>query len=162
MKVPSLTHERLVEILDYNPETGVFVWKRDWLAGRVAGWTLSTGYRCIKIDREDILAHRLAYFYVHRVWPEYCDHINMDRRDNRIVNLRSGDNSQSNANKGPYKNNTSGRKGVVFYKPYGKWMARITVRGREIFLGYFVNIDDAASAYAAAAVKYFGEFARVA
>ena len=85
------------------------------------------------------------------------DHINGDRLDNRKINLRICTRSQNNMNKGIQKNNNSGFKGVVFFK--GKWMAHIQINNRNIYLGVFDNIKDAAQAYNEAAIRYHKRFA---
>lgn len=105
-------------------------------------------------------------FYLHRLImnprpDEYIDHINGDGLDNRKCNLRICTNSQNNANKGKQKNNKSGYKGVSWDKTRNKWKADIMVNKKTIYLGRFNVINDAARAYNNAAVKYFGEFARL-
>ncbi len=75
-----LSHERLVGLLDYNPDTGIFInktTKGKCTKGKEAGTLERMGYRKIIIDRTPYKSHRLAWFYVHAVWPgEELDHIN--------------------------------------------------------------------------------------
>lgn len=119
------------------------------------------GYRSISIDDRDYLAHRLAWLYVHGKWPPHqLDHINMDRADNRMCNLRQADNAENNCNRPLQSNNTSGFKGVSFHKQTRKWKASLKVRGKDIHLGLFDEAEAAAAAYRLAAQKHFGEFAR--
>jgi hypothetical protein len=96
----TLTAERLREILGYDPETGLFtrlVRTGRIRAGEVAGTAHSRGYRSIVIDGRVYLSHRLAWLYVHGEWPpEQIDHINRNRADNRLVNLRAAKQSQNN------------------------------------------------------------------
>lgn len=161
----ALTADRLREVLTYDPETGVFRWKvRTSIrvtVGEVAGY-LRDGYRFITIDGRKYRAHRLAWLYMYGVWPAELDHVNGDRADNRISNLREATRTQNNANTPIRKNNTSGVKGVCWDKRKRKWMAQIRVRGVQRFLGYYETTEEAGEAYAAAAARYFGEFARVA
>lgn len=91
---------------------------------------------------------------------EIVDHINNNTLDNRRSNLRVATMSQSNANRRRNRNNTSGYKGVHFYKQYKKWSASLMVMGKRKHLGYFDTAELAHAAYCAAAVKYHGEFAR--
>ena len=166
-----ITHQRLLELLIYDPDTGVFTWLRrpgsdrltnTWnsrYAGAVAGW-LREGYRHIRLDGGSYLAHRLAWLWVHGSWPAaLIDHINGDRADNRIANLREATQSQNVQNSRKRRNNTSGYKGVTWHEPLRKWRARISVPSKQIFLGYFTCPDEASRAYEAAARTYHGEFA---
>ena len=88
-----------------------------------------------------------------------ADHINHDTLDHRRCNLRIVTSSQSNQNKRMYRNNTSGFKGVSFYVPMQKWLARIKSDGRSYHLGYFYTREEAAAAYRKAADRLHGEFA---
>lgn len=160
---------QLKELIDYDPETGLFTWlprKRDWFKsvgqwknwngrypGSVAGTVGKKGYRTIAIHDKLYKAHRLAWFYVHGRWPtDQIDHINGDRDDNRITNLRSVSNSINGKNKKRDHRNVSGYIGVTPYPYHGtmKWVARIRVDGRLKHLGYFDTIQEAAVARKAA------------
>jgi len=161
-----LTHQRLVQVLDYDPATGKFlnkVFRRGVKgAGAIAGTVRNGGYRRIMIDLTTFQAHQLAWFYVHAVWPSGpLDHINGDPDDNRISNLRLATHSQNNANRRLMATSTSGHKGVSWIKRKGKWRAGIQKDGRAIHLGYFEDLDDAARAYEVAATQIFGQFARL-
>lgn len=165
---PELTQARLMELLRYDPETGVFTWiaapgGRKDLIGRVAGVVNAVGYVVIRCDDKLRLAHRLAWFYVHGEWPSgVIDHINRIRSDNRIANLRDANQHLNQANQSLSRNNKSGVKGVSWDGKRRKWVAQITVNRQNRFLGYFADRDDAASAYAIAAKQSFGEFAHAA
>ena len=89
------------------------------------------------------------------------DHINGDTLDNQRRNLRPATRSQNGANARISKRNTSGFKGVSWHKQVKKWVAKIRVNRKLLHLGLFVSAEDAARAYDAAALKYFGEFARL-
>ena len=167
-----LTAEYVREILDYDPGTGVFKWKwRDdvrknentrW-TGKVAGCVGSDGYLEIGINYRLYYAHRLAWLYVHGEWPpEQIDHIDGDRPNNRIDNLRLATRQENNRNVGLQKNNTTGIKGVCWDKCRGKYMAHITIDGNLHNLGRFDTLTEAAAARAAAEIEHFGPFRRVA
>ena len=87
--------------LNYDPETGIFTWKSGrgrggtWTAGGIAGGPDGHGYWRISVKRVRRLAHRLAWLYAFGVWPnKQVDHINGDRTDNRIANLRLASNAE--------------------------------------------------------------------
>jgi len=88
------------------------------------------------------------------------DHIDLNGLNNTRNNLRWATYSQNLHNRGVYKNNTSGYKGVSWFKRDQKWRADIAVDGKNIFLGYYADILDAVAAYDEAAIRYMGEFAR--
>lgn len=162
-----LTAARLREVLDYNPETGEFRWRMTLSqrapAGSVAGCISPEKYIRIRIDGVLYHGHRLAWLYVHGEWPsKRLDHKNVQRGENRIANLREATASQNLANRGLDKNNTSGVKGVSWWAGRSKWVAKIECGGRKHTLGYFDSKEAAAAAYASAATRLFGEFARVA
>lgn len=106
--------------------------------------------------KKNILMHRVI-----AKTPEgkLVDHKNMDRLDNRRNNLRNCTKSQNEANATKYKNNKSGYKGVYKHSQTGKWVSTLRLNNKNINLGCFRNIVDAAKAYNEAATKYFGEFA---
>lgn len=156
-----ITQQRLKEVLDYDPDSGVFTWKiaharaRDRAGGT---HTNEEGYRRIKIDGQLHREHRLAWLYIHGEMPEgLIDHVNGIRSDNRACNLRLANKSLNAGNSRRRKNNSTGTKGVGRL-PYGKWCAKLA--GKH--LGSFDTKEEAAAAYATAARSYFGEFARLA
>lgn len=164
--MPELTAECLRAALNYDPDTGEFRWRaprKSIRVGDLAGKIVSgTGYRSIKIDGRQYLAHRLAWLYINGVWPsEFIDHINGSKDDNRWANLREATRTQNAANQGVSRANRSGYKGVHWHINMSKWVAAIKVHGRRKHLGYFDKIEDAAHAYAVAAPKFHGKFARI-
>ena len=87
------------------------------------------------------------------------DHINRNRKDNRLENLRFATRQQNIWNRGINKNNTSGYKGVFWNKQSNRWAAKIWLNYKQIHLGLFDSKEDAALAYNIAAKEYFGEYA---
>lgn len=156
----NLSHERLLAELDYNADTGVFVWRerrKGQRPDRVAGTRHSAGYITINLKRHGVgaihFAHRLAWYYVHGRWPEgVIDHINGDRADNRIANLRDVSPSINGQNrKGPQSNSRSGVLGVSWKACRSRWLAQIrTGTGSTKVLGTFRTKEEAEAAYLAA------------
>lgn len=162
-----LTHERLLEVLNYDPETGLFRWRiavsNSVKIGAIAGSVDNNGYRRMCIDgRRNYLAHRLAWFYVHGEWPtESLDHIDCNKINNAIANLRPASTAENLRNRGKNRNNKSGYKGVCFDRRDQRWRATIRVDRKLKHIGYFKDPADAHRAYEAAAAKYHGQFARI-
>lgn len=151
-------------LLDYNPNTGVFKWiNRSGRYGRipagsVAGSINGQGYRYIWINGTLYCAQRLAWFISYSEWPDsMVDHINMDKDDNRIVNLRLVTDQQSTAHRTVHKRNICGLKGVS--KRGKKWRTRITLNRKTIDVGYFNSKEEAHAAYVAKSLELFGEYA---
>lgn len=160
-----LDAERLREVLSYDPETGVFRWlvsrPGKASAGTVAGKVGTDGHRSIRFGGFTYQAHRLAWLYVHGVWPsDVIDHKDCQPDNNRIANLREATLSQNAANSRLSARNTSGVKGVNWHRATGKWVASIGQNGRRHHLGLFTSIEEAATARIAAANRVYGEFAR--
>jgi hypothetical protein len=159
-----ISHERLTELLNYDPETGVFVWNKNHghaVAGRVAGGLTENGYWRIRVDRKKYMGHRLAWFLMTHKWPtEQIDHKDTDRANNRWKNLREATQGQNAGNAKLSKANRCGFKGVSFVRHMGKWRGQIMVEGKKKYLGVFATEEGAHAAYVAAANDAFGEFAR--
>jgi len=148
MNQPDIALERLREVLNYNPDTGIFTWKvklySRTIVGSVAGTLHPFGYVYIKVEKKKYRAHRLAWFYMYgEMPPEQIDHINRVRNDNRIVNLRLASPHQNMQNAGSFKHNTSGTKGVGWYKRVGLWRATIQHNRKHIHIGYYKRVEDA-------------------
>ena len=158
-----LTH--LKDALDYNADTGVFTWKIKRRGSRgigsVAGSPHGSGYVSISYQRKPYLAHRLAVAFATGEWPDgQVDHANGVRADNRISNLRVTDSiTLHRANSSGNARNQTGFKGVGVHKATGRYQARIGFEGKSLFLGLFDTPQEAAAAYAGAAVALFGSFA---
>lgn len=144
-------------------------------AGKRAGSLSARGCRTLSMDGKVLKEHRLAVLYMNGSYPDdLVDHKNLDPTDNRWENLREASSQQNNANRGRIKNKKhnlpkgvhpywtrKGRKGKSFIDP-NKFKASIEINGVQVHLGLFSNVESAQAAYADAAKKYFGEFARIA
>lgn len=152
-----ITQQELKELLDYNPETGIFTWKN--ASKRKAGTSMYSGYIRLNVNKKQYLAHRLIWLYVYGYFPKYVDHINMNRSDNRLCNLREATNTQNQYNKKLTKRNTSGIKGVSWFERDKNWRARLHVSGKLIHLGYFDSIEEAKKIITEYRNKLHGQFA---
>ena len=149
-----ITQSELKLLLDYDPETGVFTWtKNDSLrprcvkSGAVAGSDNGDGYLKIGVRGRVYKAHRLAWLYFYGEFPSKdLDHINRNKSDNRICNIRETDDSFNGQNRGLNSNNTSGFRGVYWHESTQKWQASIRVDGKAIHLGVFDLKEDAKKA----------------
>lgn len=163
----ALTQDRLKELLSYDPQTGTFRWIRKPAVranriqvGDVAGCLCKThGYIMIGIDGVVYRAARLVWLYVHGEFPEFIDHENTCRSDDRLDNLRVATRSQNQANRQKQVNNTSGYKGVTPHQ--GKWVARVTFKGRTLRRSGIDTPEMAAAIYNDLALKVHGDFARI-
>lgn len=146
-----LTQAILKSLLTYDPETGVFTYalpRPKVKVGGVAGHLhKGHGYIQMKVQGRLYLAHRLAWLYVYGEWPEnQLDHINRNRADNRLSNLRPATNAENCQNRPVQKNATSGVAGVTWNKTLGKWHARISVNNRRQHVGWFRTRQEAVEA----------------
>lgn len=139
--------------IHYDAETGVFAWAvagRGIRVGAKAGAKTSEGYWQIKLGFKVYRAHRLAWFLVHGVWPDGAiDHINGDRLDNRIANLRIASHSVNMQNKrvAMANNKSCGLLGVTWNKQHRKWQSKLMANGRMYHVGYFVSAEAAHASY---------------
>ena len=148
-----MDQQRLRELLDYDAETGRFVWRqanKRVKGGTVAGYVGNDGYVRIRASGTRFLAHRLAWFYVHGTWPSgEIDHINGDRSDNRIANLRDVSRLTNRQNmRRAQADNRSGLLGVSLTN--NRCKASIRSGGKNHHLGYFASPEAAHAAYVAA------------
>lgn len=164
-KESALTSDKLRHFLAYDAETGDFRWNVTRSKGRPAGslaggLSKATGYVKIMLNGASYPAHRLAWLYVYGRWPtNEIDHINGNKADNRVSNLREATSSQNTINRRILKSNKSGVRGVRFYPPRQKWHARIMINRTQKHLGYFDTIETAEAAYRAAQIELHGAFA---
>lgn len=160
-----LTAASLREQFLYDPLTGVFTRRREnhpkFKAGQPAGSIDHYGYRVLSIANVAYKAHRLAWLYVHGEWPVgHLDHRNGIKNDNRLDNLRIAARLGNATNRGKFKNNTSGYKGVSYCKRSLKWSAHVQADKQQRHLGYFSTPEEAYAAYCAAAQQLHGEYFR--
>jgi hypothetical protein len=149
-----LTQARLRELLSYNSENGNFTWlastSKRIKINDIAGCLSPNNYILIRIDRKLYKAHRLVWFYVYGVWPaNHIDHIDGNRSNNRICNLRDVDNAINSQNqKRARSDNKCGLLGVM--KNGSGFQAQIKVNGSSQYLGTFQTPEDAHEAYLSA------------
>jgi hypothetical protein len=142
------------EWLRYEPELGVFFWRKSLKNGTkaddVAGGLDGDGYVVIRLSGRLWRANRLAWLVTHGEIPAGLDidHINGDRSDDRITNLRAVTRSENNQNqRRARKDNKTGMLGVAFHKHSGLFNARIKLSGKSKSLGYFKTPEEAHAAY---------------
>ena len=158
-----LTAERLREVLHYCPETGEFTIKvsrgsRTAPVGAKTGTINKNGYVVIGIDSKVYYAHRLAWLYMTGEWPSSreIDHRDLDRSNNKWINLRQASSSQNKGNKKVRMDSRSGIKGVMISRNGKGWVVRAARR----HIGTFYSIEDSRAAYDNEARNFFGEFTR--
>ena len=160
--VPDLLLERLKELLDYDPVTGIFRWRvtkgSRAIAGTVAGTLNADGYMHLTIDGHQFKAHRLAWFYVHGVWPKEFISPERKRSDYLIAELREAV-VQNARNRKLDKDSCSGLKGVSWCKTRKRWIVRITCDGKVRRVGRYGSLLAAEIARGQAAALLHGEFA---
>lgn len=160
-KNSTLTQERLKELFHYDPETGIFIRKvrisyRSKVGEIAGGFDASTGYVRISILGELYYSHRLVWLYVTGVWPKKeIDHINGNRSDNRLCNLREATKSENrqNISADGYKTNSCGFLGVFLDKSCNRWRAKIEVNKCLESLGSYSTAEEASIAYAQAKAR---------
>ena len=151
----NLTAKILREFLYYDPATGVFTRLKSTggvRAGATAGSVNSDGYLDIRVCGQLYRSHRLAWLYVHGVWPSgVIDHWNHNRVDNTIKNLRDVSHAVNLQNQ--EKHRTDSRLGVLGVSTKGKkFTAEIGINGRRQYLGIFETVEQASTAYQTARI----------
>lgn len=140
--------------LIYDAVSGNFAWNIKagvrFNIGTIAGYVTGRGYRAIKYNGKTYAAHRLAWLYYYGRWPKYeIDHMNGNKLDNRIANLRDVPHIENTHNRVEHRNGKL--IGIYFNKAARLWHARISVKGRVVSLGYYKTADTAYEAYRKAA-----------
>lgn len=162
----SITQAALRELLDYNRETGEFTWikaRSGIRVGQVAGNVGNRGYIQIRVNGNLYQAHRLVWLYVYGYFPEgdkpFIDHINRNRVDNRIENLRACTNTENIRNTAGYAGSKTHSKGVEKL-PSGRFRSRIKNPSTKKLenLGVYLNEEEASAVYEVKAREYYAEF----
>ena len=159
-----LTQAELKAQLHYDLDTGIFTWIKPNKYSNIKPNTLtalnpdSSGYKHIIVNRKKYYAHRLAWLYVYGTLPKYIDHIDGNRINNCISNLREVNSKQNSLNRKISSNNKSGVKGVEWNKQSKKWRAHISIDGKPTYLGSFNNLDDAKKVIEETRIKHHGNF----
>lgn len=165
---PLPSYDRVRELFDYAPESGVLSWRvrnGKMLPGSVAGVVRGDGQRIVGIDGISYRAHRIIWLWMTGSDPagKQVDHEDTDRGNNRWKNLRLATNAENSRNRSAQSNNKSGDGLKGAYQMWnGTWYSRIWDGSRDVYLGTFPSEADAHAAYAAKAKELFGEFARAA
>lgn len=139
-------------LIDYNPENGVFTWKikkANWFVEKqVAGTINNRGYHIITINGKRYCAHRLAWYFQYKKWPEYyIDHINGIKTDNRIANLRDVPSRINQINSYKHRNGKLAGTFFTHRKLTHPWYAKIRINKEYKFLGYYATEKEANEAY---------------
>ena len=154
-----LSKEELLATFDYKD--GELYWKsarKGIKAGDKAGY-INNGYVQVKFNRKDYRAHRLIFLMHHGYLPQYIDHIDTDRSNNSIENLRAATKAQNGHNFGVSAHNKSGHRNVHWSNKDNRWRVHLRCNGKRISCGSFVELEDAVEAAKEARQKYHGEFA---
>ena len=153
-----LTQSYVQSILRY--EEGNLFWIKNTRSRRgkgPIGTVNGKGYRQAFIDNKIYTIHRLVFLLHHGWLPRYLDHIDGNRLNNRIENLRPCSNQQNMFNLEGRA--TSGIKGVTLTR-HGTWQAQLSINGRNRYLGVYKTIEEAGEIVRQAREKHHGNFAR--
>jgi hypothetical protein len=121
--------------------------------------SLVKGYKTVKIKNKNYKQHRIIFYICNGYLPNFIDHIDRNKLNNNSDNLRPSVLNGNNHNISIPCHNSSGYKGVYWYKPRNRWRSMIKINKKQITLGNFKTKQEAAIAYNEAAIKYHGEFA---
>ena len=164
MTKDKISHEELIQILNYDQDTGIFYWKvthhrikKGDIAGSLSG---DKKYIQIRIKRKLYYAHVLAYFYITKEWPvKVIDHIDGHGLNNSFNNLRSVTQKENSMNRVPNKNSKSGYKNIAWLDSLKKWRVKFKVNGKDIHIGVFDDLEMAKAIASEYRDKYHGKYA---
>lgn len=161
--IQMITQAQLKSILDYDQDTGLFTWKKKLSnrteIGNLAGYYKDFKYTQICIEGTLYYAHRLVWLYMYGYMPKYVDHINKNKSDNRLCNLREATNQQNAFNSKKPSNNTSGIKGVMWNKYAKKWHVQLCFNKKKKHIGYYADFFEACCISIKTRNLMHGEFA---
>lgn len=159
-----ITHQLIADCFDYRD--GFLYWKKvthpnkQGFTDKPAGSIHKTGYRHITLKNKVYKAHRLIFMLHHGYLPPEIDHINGDRQDNRIENLRPANRSENQCNRFALSSNTSGYPGVSWHKKSKAWCVRVMKNGNTVVQKYFKDLELAGLVAVEARSLYHGQYAK--
>ena len=159
-----ITQQELKEVLEYSSETGALIWRispvNSVKIGATAGSKQSSGYLTLMYKGKAYKAHGLAWLYMYGEISEdkYVDHIDGNKSNNTIANLRLCTQLENNKNRRLNSNNTSGYKGVNWNKKDCNWQANASLNGKIKYLGSYATSKDASIAYESYCALHHGDF----
>lgn len=155
-----LTQERVKELFDYRD--GELIWLCDnppnYMKGKPAGWVTVSGYKETKIDGYCAKVHRLIFLYHHGYTPPEVDHIDGDKLNNKVENLRAATKSQNQRNRKINTNNKSGVKGVSWSTSSKKWIVQLSDGNSQKVYGRFKDLSEAKACADKVREQLHGEF----
>lgn len=160
-----ITQQLVAECFEHRD--GKLYWKKvahpnkQYLVGQEAGSIHKTGYRHVTWRGKIHKVHRLIFLLEYGCLPSEVDHINGDRQDNRIENLRAATRSENQCNRGAIASNTSGYPGVTWHKKSKAWVVRVMKNGKTVVQQYFQDLELAGLVATEARAKYHGKYAKV-
>lgn len=157
-----LTQQQIIDLFEYKD--GHLYWKQSTSTkikeGSLAGSLSNRGYYQVGVGKKTYLVHRIAFLYVHGWLPETLDHVDGNRQNNRIENLRPATRAQNNRNARVRKDSVSGVKNVKWHKPLKKWLVSLRIDNKPSHIGVFEDLELANLVASEFRDKYHGEFAR--
>lgn len=145
-----LNQELVKKLFDYKEDetSSYLIWKisnsNRIKIGKIAGpFHKSSGYYRVEIDSKKYYLHRIIFLWHHGFLPKYVDHIDKNKLNNKISNLRETTSQNNNRNRSQYKNTSSGIKGISWHKSKFKWEAQIRIDNKLYHLGRYDKFEDA-------------------